>query len=78
MDDRVHAVARLPRSEAASVTSPVDELGAPRGEPGGAVPIAHERAHRDVAHAQRVHDVRPDEAGPARHEHGHSAGSKFL
>ena len=38
------------------------ELDAPRGEARRARRVAHERAHVLVPRAQRVHDMRPDEA----------------
>ena len=52
------------------------ELDAPGGEPRRARRVAHERAHVLVARAQRVHDVRPDEARAAGDEDGHV--SKFF
>jgi len=51
------------------------ELDAPGREPRRTLRIADERAHRQLAGAQGMHDVRTDEAGSACDEHGHS---KFL
>ena len=77
MDDRVHVCAGSPERGGVGDVA-LDELGTPCREPGGAPAVSHERPHGDVAHAQRVHDVRPDEARAARDENGHSADSKFL
>ena len=64
-------------SDAASVTSPCTS-SAPHAAGLCAVPqVADEHAHRQVPRAQRVHDVRADEAGAARDE-DHSPASKFL
>ena len=65
------------RSDAGSVTSPGGELDAPGGETRGARRLADERAHGLVPRPQRVHDVRPDEAGAAGEEDGHES-SKFC
>ena len=56
----------------------LDQLGSPRREPRRPPRIAHERAHRQIARTQRVHDVAADEAGAAGDENRHSPDSKFL
>ena len=55
----------------------LDELRAPRGRARAVARVAHEHAHRQLARAQRMHDVRPDEARAAGDE-DHSPASKFL
>ena len=65
-------------SEAASVTSPSTSSAPQAASREARARIADERPHGDVAHTQRMHDVRPDEPGAARHENGHSPVSKFL
>ena len=74
MDDGVHADARSAEHGLVGHVAD-DELGAPRRQPARAARIPHERAHRHVARAQRVHHVMADEARPAGDEDGHS---KFL
>ncbi len=77
MDDRVGAVAR--RGERRRVGDvALDQLDAPRREPRCPPRIAHERTHRQIPRAQRVHDVAADEAGAAGDENRHSPDSKFL
>jgi len=56
----------------------LSELGANAVIPtGGAGGLAHQRSHRQLPRAQRVHDVGPDEAGPAGDEDRHEP-SKFC
>ncbi len=77
MDDRVGAVARGgKRARVGHV--PLDQLGSPRREPRCLPRVAHERADRQIARTQRVHDVAADEAGAAGDENRHSPDSKFL
>ncbi len=54
------------------------ELDAPRREARRALRIADERAHRQLPRAQRVRDMRADEARPAGHEHRHSKFFQYL
>ena len=50
----------------------LDELDAPGRQARRPAAVAHERPHRDLPGAQRMHDVLPDEAGGAGDEDGHS------
>ena len=55
------------------------KVDAPRLQPRRMARIADERAHRQVPRAQRVHDVRADEPGPAGDEYRHAPScSKFC
>ena len=77
MHDGVDTCAR--RAERARIGDvALDELGAPCREPRTAAPVADERAHGQLARAQRVHDARPHEARPPGDENRQEPASKFL
>jgi hypothetical protein len=77
VDDRIHSLARgAERGRIRDV--PDGELDTPGGEARATRGIAHERPHRRLARAQRVDDVRPDEARAAGDENRQVRSSKFF
>jgi hypothetical protein len=77
VDDRVRSLAGCAEGRRIGHV-PDSLLDRPRGEAPGACRLAHQSAHGELSRAQRVHDVRPDEPRPARHENSHSPSSKFC